>query len=443
MSEFTKHAFLTRCQDSPERQSDVMKFRAVGKYYATLHRKAPSLFASYSQARERVAFYKHKVTSKLDNYLLDFESHITASGAKVLYAEDIGSVHAEIDRIINRTDTVFVSDCEVVKECGVAQHFTSMQRKFEVIQPVTSHFPIQEIGIDDYLNKLSESVDPNSPRSDAYPATTRYRNQLHERMFSESVLISGASFLVCDPGAVVFCDNDGLLTGSSAHCLRHIVIAGIDQLVSSLGELDYLVSLLSVHSFGKTSPWSQQICFGPRRSGEADGPYELYVILVDNGRTKVLKNKDQREVLHCIGCQSCKAVCPVLRYINDFDSRCLTGPVDLLVKPLTEGYETQGFTPFCCTLCGKCTEVCPSDIHFQDLFLHARWLSVQATDQSSINRKTMKTLRKMLLRRKSLNHTYHRFLLKIAFKKQFGPSRVFPDFSQKSFHYLYTQKDNN
>lgn len=442
MSEFTKQAFLTRCQNSPERQSDVMKFRAVGKYYTTLSRKAPSLFDSYRQARERVAFYKHKVTSKLDNYLLDFESHITASGAKVLYAEDIPSVHAEIDRILNRTDTVFVSDCDIVKECGVVQHFASLQRKFEVIQPVSSHFPIQEVGIETYGHKLLESVEPNSPQSDAYPVTIQYRNQLHGRMFSESVLISGASFLVCDPGAVVFCDHDGLLTGASSHCLRHIVIAGIDQLVSSLGELDYFTSLLSVHNYGKISPWSQQICFGPRRSGEADGPYELYVILLDSGRTNVLKDTHQREVLHCIGCQSCKAVCPVLRYVNDFGSRCLTGPLDLLVKPLTEGYESQGFTPFCCTLCGKCTEVCPSGIHFQDLFLHARRLSVQETDQSSINRKAMKTLRKMLLKRKSLNHVYHRFLFKITFKKQFGPNRVFPDFSQKSFHYLYTQKDN-
>lgn len=423
-------------------QSDIQYSDFAAKYYSEKAVYARSLFDSYRSIQERVAFYKHKVTADLADFLLEFESKATSNGIKIIYAENQSSAICEIDKILKRTDSIFLDGSPILDEIDLDSHFRSAQRAFEYLFPYRSHYKVEEKELYSCIGDLSRSSSDLDKSPSHEQALFEYKSHLLEKMFSESVLISGTDFLVCDSGAIVHCDHTGLFSAASSFCLRQIVVAGIDQLIPSIGELDYFLALLSSHCYGQLRSWNNQICFGPRQTGEADGPYEVYVILVDNGRTEVLKDLSQRTVFNCIGCQACTAVCPVLKYVNSYEQKQLFSPLDLIRRPIVDGFDKAGFLPFSCTLCGKCTDICPSLLNFQDMIHCLRHEVIQKADVGSLSRKSMKTLRKMLLRRKSMNLPYHRLLLRINFKKRFGSEREFPDFNKKSFHYCYTKLEN-
>ena len=115
--------------------------------------------------------------------------------------------------------------------------------------------------------------------------------------------------------------------------------------------------------------------FGPKTAREMDGPEEMYVILVDNGRTRLLKEEIQRSVFNCIHCGACTALCPVFKHVNS--SNELYGPLNCVVNPIRDGFDEAGYMAFACTLCGKCTEVCPAKIDFQEMILYNRKESVE------------------------------------------------------------------
>ena len=119
----------------------------------------------------------------------------------------------------------------------------------------------------------------------------------------------------------------------------------------------------------------------------------------------------------------------------------LTGPLNCVADPIRNGFKESGFLPFACTLCGQCSEVCPSGINFQELILFNRKESVEGDAFYSIERKKMKTLKRMLLKTKSLQSSMNRFSLKLHFKKNFGQQKEFPDFGQKSFRMLWLEKN--
>ncbi len=111
------------------------------------------------------------------------------------------------------------------------------------------------------------------------------------------------------------------------------------------------------------------------------------------------------------------------------------------MKPITDGFEKSGFMAFACTLCGKCSQVCPAMIDFEEIILYNRKKSSETEAFMSISRQQMKILRKMMLKQKVLNSAYHRFFLKVGFKRAFGNQKEFPDFGKKSFRLLWNEKN--
>lgn len=450
--DFYRQVFLRKVSENMRKKDELPLFEAVNEYYEKNAQDAKNFFSRYHSIRERISFYKNKILSDLPSYLIGLDSNLSAAGTKVLYAETTEDVVREISNIVKPSQKVFLGKHDMLNQMGLGRMLKGAKMNLRRIQPSDFPYTILPEPADKVARNLQEELNLSELNED--PSGSGQEKQLGfeqlislkkkkslNELFSGAVAITGADFLVCDPGCVVLLENDGTQTLPVSFCKTHIVVAGIDSLIPSLNELEYFTCMLSAHAYGQPYAWNQLILRGPRRSGEPDGPEEFYVILVDDGRTEILKKQNRRSILNCIHCQACTALCPVFKYVNSFDGMPLTGPLNCVSDPFKNGFRESGFLSFACTLCGKCSEICPSGINFQELILFNRREAVENNAYFSIERKQMKLLKRMLLKTKALQSPYSRFRLKLHFKKSFGQQKEFPDFNHKSFRLLWMEKN--
>ena len=192
-------------------------------------------------------------------------------------------------------------------------------------------------------------------------------------MFQKAgVGVSGANFAVAETGTVVTVENEGNIRMCTTVPRVHIALVGIEKLIPRLADLGIFLRLLGRSGTGQKLTTYTSLLTGPRREGE-DGPEEMHVVMVDNGRTKALADPKMREMLYCIRCGACLNTCPVYRKIGGHAyGGVYSGPIGALVTPEFGGIGQARELPFASSLCGACREVCPVKINIPDLLLHLR-----------------------------------------------------------------------
>ena len=431
-----RQAFLKRFSEGSVNKDDFSLLEAVGEYYEKNAKEASHCFSRYELAKSRLVFYKHKVVSSLTDYLTDFETGMAISGTKVIYVKDAEEAVNEISKLIEKDRNIFINSDRLIKEIALASFLSKKNIQFHDSR--FSDFPYQVLPYpaSSFWQMIAKKLNIDDIQNQPNQLLSLYKSQLLESAFKDAIYVSGADFIVSDPAAVVILENEGIGNLLSAFCKKHVIVAGIDQMIASISELDYFTSLYAAHVQGNLSVWNQTLFFGPKKANEADGPDEMYVILIDNGRTRLLKEEFQRSVFHCIHCGACTALCPVFKHVNSSHGQ-LSGPLDCVISPIRDGFENSGFMAFACTLCGKCSEICPSRINFQEIILYNRKEAVEKNAFSVFTRQHIKLLKRMMLKQKVLDSPYHRFILKVAFKNRFGKQKEFPDFKKKSFHIIW------
>ncbi len=198
------------------------------------------------------------------------------------------------------------------------------------------------------------------------------RRALREMFQKAGVGVTGANFAVAETGTVVTVENEGNIRMCTTVPRVHIVLVGIEKLVPRLADLGIFLRLLGRSATGQKLTSYTSLLTGPRRRGE-DGPEEMHVVMIDNGRTKSLADPKMREMLYCIRCGACLNACPVYRKIGGHAYGWVySGPIGALVTPELVGIGQARELPFASSLCGACREVCPVRINFPDLLLHLR-----------------------------------------------------------------------
>lgn len=188
------------------------------------------------------------------------------------------------------------------------------------------------------------------------------RRHLRERYRRADLGVSGANFLVAETGSMVLCTNEGNGRFCTAVPRVHVALAGIEKVIPRLDHLAVFLKLLARSSTAQPLTCYTQIITGPRRGDEVDGPDEVHVILVDNGRTELLR-EPTREILRCIRCGACLNACPVYRKIGGHAyGGVYSGPIGALITPLFKGLENYPDLPRASSLCGACYEACPVKI---------------------------------------------------------------------------------
>jgi L-lactate dehydrogenase complex protein LldF len=213
------------------------------------------------------------------------------------------------------------------------------------------------------------------------------RAVLREKFLAADIGISGANFLVADSGAVVLVENEGNARLTTSAPRIHIAVAGIEKLIPRAQDLAVFLKLLGRSATGQALTVYTSFLSGPRRACEIDGPQEFYVVLLDNGRTKLLADSGKRESLYCIRCGACLNHCPVYRKIGGHSFPWVySGPIGAIITPQFMGIQHEPSLPFASSLCGACAEVCPVKIDIPKVLLDLRAEVKQHEQRSGTNR---------------------------------------------------------
>lgn len=361
---------------------------------------APEVLPDYEELREQARRIKEHTLDNLDAYLEQFEAEVRARGGEVLWARDGAEVADFLIDLARRSGARLLvkSKSMTTEEIGLrerleAQHFEVVEtdlgeyiiqlaheRPYHIVAPAL-HKTRYEVG-EIFSQKLGV------PRENEPERQTRIaRAVLRQKFLAADIGITGANFLVADSGAVVLVENEGNARLTTSAPRIHVAVAGIEKLVPRAQDLAVFLKLLGRSATGQPLTVYTSILSGPRRAGERDGPEQFFVILLDNGRTRVLADRDKRQTLYCIRCGACANHCPVYRRIGGHNYPWVySGPIGKIASPQFQGLMQDPWLPFASSLCGACAEVCPVKIDIPRLLLELRAEVVKASTREKQNR---------------------------------------------------------
>jgi L-lactate dehydrogenase complex protein LldF len=276
------------------------------------------------------------------------------------------------------------------------------------------------------------------------------RATLREKFLHADIGVTGANFLIADSGAIVVVENEGNARLSSSAPKIHIAVAGIEKLIPRAQDLAVFLDLLGRSATGQPLTSYTSFLSGPRRSGEVDGPDEFYVVLLDNGRTKLLRDPEKRQSLYCIRCGACLNHCPVYRKIGGHNYPWVySGPIGAIITPQFHGVEQDSWLPFASSLCGACAEVCPVKIEIPKLLLKLRAEVTEA--QYREGRGAMERLAFWLFAWVMTHPRVYGMLGRLGAKlapvppklgplKKWASQRTLPRLAPKSFHEMWKER---
>ncbi len=414
-------------------------------------------YANLELARQRAAGLKYKAIIELEKNLADFEANFERNGGKVIWAQDAADALREIDAIIEKHNATRVvkSKTMVSEEIGLNQHLEDIG--IESIETDLGEFIVQQAGEPPYhivtpaMHKSKEDVAKLFQEKFGMPAnsspeqiTAFVRKLLREKFFFADIGITGANFIVVDTGSVCLTENEGNGLLSMTFPRVHIVVAGIEKVIPSFKNLDLFWPLLATHGTGQNLTAYNSIISGPRQEGEIDGPQEMYVILLDNGRTDVLARKHQRRALSCIRCGACLNTCPVYKTIGGHSyGSTYSGPIGSVITPWLKGMSDYKHLSYASSLCGSCTEVCPVKINLHELLLYNRNDSVKMRTYSFFDAVSMYTWKKIMMNRKWMDtgsSKLKNMVLNRVFAKAWGQRRQLPAISERNFKQLWEER---
>ena len=353
--------------------------------YDAAHRKGRARFHDWEAARRRCQQIKREAVNHLDRYLLQFEEKVTARGGHVFWAEDAEQACNYIcDLALSRgVKTAVKSKSMVTEEIELSHALEKLGIKAwetdlgEYIVQLRHEPPYHIVTPAMHLNRTQigdlfrRELEPNLS-NDPVELMAAARRKLRQAFFTAEMGVSGANFIVADVGAIAISTNEGNGRLTTSLPRIHVAVTGIEKVIPRLEDLATLWPVLATSGTGQPITTYSTLIGGPRRPGESDGPEEFHVVLVDNGRSRLLANAEEREVLHCIRCGACLNICPVYRHIGGHTYGTIYGgPIGSVLTPQLRGKEFAHLSS-ASSLCGACTSVCPVRIDLHHHLLHNR-----------------------------------------------------------------------
>ncbi|PWT97951.1 MAG: iron-sulfur cluster-binding protein [Bacteroidetes bacterium] len=388
----------------------------IGKYNSVVA-VGKQQFSDIHLARERAKNLKWRAIETLDQRLEEFESHFTRRGGKVIWAETAEEAIREILEICREKNcrTIVKSKSMVTEEIhlndaleknGIESVETDLGEYIQQLDnepPYHIVTPAMHKSKEDVAKLFAEKLGTD-PKLSAEELTQVARRILREKYVNAEIGITGANFLVSDIGGIAVSENEGNARLSAAWPPTHIAIVGIEKIIPSITDLGLMWPLLATYGTGQRITSYNTIMSGPRQPGETDGPTEMYVILLDNGRTNLLANAKTREALYCIRCGACLNACPVYKNIGGHSyATTYSGPIGSVITPHLKDLNEWKHLSYASSLCGNCTEVCAVKINLHELLLENRYESVEAGNSSFSEKTAWKVWKQASLHRNFMN----------------------------------------
>jgi len=430
----------------------------ISKYDIAVKR-GKEQYANLDLAKKRANIIKQKVVNSLDTYLIEFAANFEKNGGKLIWAQDTDEAIREILDIMKKHNAknIVKSKSMITEEIELNEALE--KNGIESLETDLGEYIVQLAGEKPYhivtpaMHKSKEDIAElfhkkfGTPKESSPEEITGFvRDKLRKKFITADIGITGGNFLIADSGAVCLTENEGNGLMSISFPKVHIAIVGIEKIIPSISDLDLFWPLLSSHGTGQNITVYNSIISGPKKEDEIDGPEIMYLVLLDNKRSEVLKNDHQRMSMACIRCGACLNACPVYKNIGGHAyGTTYSGPIGSVITPMMKGMNKYNHLSFACSICGKCTELCPINIPLHNMLLYNRSESVQAGFVKPFDKISMTGMKKVMLKRKRMDMAgagMKNLALRTFFKKVWGPRREVPKVASKSFHEMWIEKNN-
>ncbi len=368
-----------------EQLQSFVEHGTITKHYKRVEVCNAAFGENYEAMRVLSGQIKQHTLDHLYHYIEQFADRAAAAGAQVHFAatgEQANAICADIAR---------QNGCRLcVKSKSMVTEETHLLPALEaagcqVVETDLGEFIIQLDNdapshiVAPMMHKNRQSVGRAFERELGVPYTetpeelTQIANRyLRDKYRHADLGISGGNFLVAETGSVVICTNEGNGRLCTSAPPIHIACVGIEKLLPRLEHLAVLLKILARSSTGQPLTVYNHIMTGPRRAHEPDGPQQMHIVLVDNGRTEILK-EETREMLRCIRCGACLNACPVYRKVSGHAYGAVySGPIGALITPMFRGLANYKDLPNASSLCGACYEACPVKINIPKFLVQLR-----------------------------------------------------------------------
>ena len=334
--------------------------------------------------------------ARLPDLLEAFEQNATQNGAKVLWARDAKEAKDIILSLIQERQATFVTKGKsmVTEEIGLNEALAQAQIKpietdlgefiaqqlnrppFHIVGPAIN-VPVEEIR-DLFLNQGIMKEDTTDPVQLGYAARLFLRDKFHHI----KVGLTGVNMAVAETGTIINVENEGNIRFNKSSPQTQISIMTPEKVVPTMEDAMHLARLLCRSCTGQKISAYVTMDTGPKKADEIDGPEELFIVIVDNGRSKIYEDPQTREVLRCIRCGACLNTCPVYTKIGGYPyGWAYSGPMGQILNPLLLGLARTQDLYRACSLCGTCKTICPAGIDHPALFLYYRALDVKGDEK--------------------------------------------------------------
>jgi L-lactate dehydrogenase complex protein LldF len=359
--------------------------KALGGYYLKRDEQKAN-FTDWQHARMAAAEIKYEAVNHLDRHLVEFAEKIATRGAKVFWASDGAEARDYICRVareagvkrIIKSKTMTGEEIHLAQALEKAGHEVVESDLGEFIVQLREEPPYHIVFPSMHLTRgeISEVFERKlgSPHADTPEELTMIaRGAMRQKYCTADMGISGANFAVAETGMISITENEGNARLSTALPRVHVAIVGIEKVVPKLDDLAILLPMLATAGAGQPITAYNTMIGGPRQPGEIDGPEEMHVVLLDNKRTHLLADAEQRDALHCIRCGACLNVCPIFKNVGGHAyGTTYQGPIGSVITPHLRGLQSWKHLSGASSLCGACTETCPVRIDLHHHLLQSR-----------------------------------------------------------------------
>ncbi|MGB1288158.1 MAG: LutB/LldF family L-lactate oxidation iron-sulfur protein [Aggregatilineales bacterium] len=415
--------------------------------------------------RQQAAEAKRRALRKLPDLLEQAETNMQANGINVLWANDADDVHQQLMQIVRKHHVKRIAKSKSMMTEEIGLNTLLEAQNLEVIETDLGEYIIQLNNeppshiIAPVLHRTKAEIRDifvrelgMTPTDDAEEMVAFARQKLRDVFLDADMGISGGNFVIAETGTLGLVMNEG--NGRMVTTLPrvHVAIIGIEKIVETVEDYALLTQVIARSGTGQNITVYTNIINAPRQNNDEDGPDEVYVIFVDNGRSDIYATK-YAEALACIRCGACLNVCPVYRATGGHAYGWVySGPIGAVITPLYTGLENASPLPYASSLCGACKQACPVDIDLPRMLLDLRHDIVEAGENG--------TMWDMGLKSWAIANSSPRLFEMGGKASQIGRNnfggqdlpgvlgnwtkyREFPEFAPKTFRQLWRERKNN
>lgn len=359
--------------------------RNLTRVFGERREVALTTVADWEGLRERARAIKEETLVHLDRYLDEFAGNAERAGAQIHWARDAAEACGIVMRLLRERNAT-----RVVKSKSMATEEIHLNAALEAegVNPV-------ETDLGEWIIQLAHETPSHivvpaihkskrqiadlftkelgiEPSDDVAVLTAAARRILRQRFFEAEVGISGVNFGVAETGTILILENEGNIRLTTSLPKAHIAVMGIEKVIPRFADLDVFLKLLPRSGTGQQLTTYQSLITGLKRAG-GEGPEAVHIILMDNGRSRMLGHPLTRQSLACIRCGACLNACPVYQQIGGHAyGSVYPGPIGAVITPQLTNIKQSAQLPYASSLCGACREVCPVKIDIPALLLHLR-----------------------------------------------------------------------